>query len=133
MAAAKASFEWNGAKITVQQHNGFSVQRQWRYNQLIRDLGTEDIPAADAKGIAFYLSCTVACEGNPGFPVPIDSATHAELMAFIRGVGESDGKLIVLYDDTIASAKVASNDPDLLPADELSQKKEKTPASNSKD
>jgi hypothetical protein len=127
MAIAKASFEWNGAKITVQKPNGFSQTRLWRLHQLINALGTEDIEKRDAVSMSFYLANTLSVEGNVGFPVPIADVTHNELLAFVRGLGEADAELLRVWDGAISEAMVASNDPDLLPPDELDQKKSEDP------
>lgn len=133
MPIITGSFNVKDAKITVQKPNSFSRLHLWRLLQLLVEHGTGDIRYDDAKTMCFYLANTVNVEGSLGFPVPIHDPTHTELMTFIRGLGESDGKVIQAWDDAINDLVLATNDPDLLPPQELSQKKETIPALNSKD
>lgn len=127
MQLRTASFQFNGVKITVQKPNGFSLDKQWRLHQLLKDYGTDGISVDTAMSFCFYLANTVAVEGALEFPTPLHNATHPELIAFIRGLGMADGNFLQNYNDTIAAAMRASNDEDLLPPEELSQKKETTP------
>lgn len=122
------AFEWNSAKVIVQKPNGFSQARFQQLQRLLAQHGTDGIDYSSANLIAFMLANTVSVEGSLGFPVPVKNTTYLELMAFIRGLGEADAELFQAWDTAISEAMRASNDPDLLPPEELSQKKEKTPA-----
>lgn len=117
-----ASFEYNGAKVTVRKPNGFSRVKVW---QLRQELAQNNAPLYELGALfCYYLANTIAVEGSLGFPVPIESPTPAELEAFIMGLGEEDERLVSLWDEAIEQVKVATNDPDLLPPDELPEKKE---------
>lgn len=83
----------------------------------------------DASGIAYYLAHTVAIEGSLGFSAVVNDPTHEELMQFIYGVGYADPELMSAYDDELARLISATNDPDLLPPEEIDEKKETTPPS----
>lgn len=133
MPTLTGSFEANGAKITVQKPNGFSRLRLWRLLQMIAERGADDVRYDDAKTMCFYLANTVSVDGSLGFPVPVGDPTHAELMTFIRGLGEAEGRLVQTWDDAINDLVLATNDADLLPPQELTEKKETIPALNSSD
>jgi hypothetical protein len=127
MAVITETFEYKGAKITVQRPNGFSQARYWR----LRDILKTSAPNLDARDVEEFLYClanTVSVDGSLGFPVPVSGAVASDMLLFIQGLGESDAELLWMWDDAIKTARKASNDPDLLPPEELSQKKETTPA-----
>lgn len=131
MPTLTKTFEYNGARITVQKPNGFSRVRVWQLRQEL--IGMEDRRRDAAYHFCYYLANTVAIEGTLGFPVPCDSPSHDDLMAFIDGVGEAPEKLLMQWDEALSDLLVATNDPDLLPPQELPEKKEPPKKSNSKE
>lgn len=129
MEAATDTFAWKSGNVTVQKPNGFSKQRVWRLRQTLARLDDlKGIEYVDAATMAYYLAHTVAVEGSIGFPVPFKNPTPDEVLAFVMALGEEDDDLITLWDDTISDLKHATNDPDLLPPDEVEEKKAKTRA-----
>lgn len=125
------SFDFNGVRITVQKPNGFSRVRVWQLRQEIS--GLDAMQRSAAFHFCYYLANTIAVEGSLGFPVPCDSPSHDELMAFINGIGEADEQLLMQWDEALSELLVATNDPDLLPPHELDEKKEPPPTPKSSD
>lgn len=130
MPTLTTSFEYNGAKVTVMKPNGFSRVRVWQLRQELS--GMDANLRSAAYHFCYYLANTTAVEGSLGFPVPCDSPSYEELITFIQGIGEADEKLLMLWDNAISDLLVATNDPDLLPPQELDEKKETPKKSSSK-
>lgn len=124
-----ASFEYNGATVTVQRPSGFSRVRVWQLRQALDDTG--DIPKDIADTLCYYLANTVKVDGSLGFPVPLETPTLETLLAFIRGLGEAEESLLQLWDSTLYGLKYATNDPDLLPPEALDEKKDNPKKSKS--
>lgn len=129
MAIITGSFQYNGAKITVQKPNGFSRNKAWRFQRMLANHVDGMAAWEDAASMTYYLANTVAVEGNLGFPVPLENPTAEQVVAFVRNLGEADEKLILRWDYELDNLKAATNDPDLLPPAELDEKKSKTPQS----
>lgn len=125
MPAFTASFKFNGATVTVCKPTVATRVRLWQLRQAISEHGAGAVPSDIAFTLVYYLANTVAVDGSLGFPVPISSPTHADLVAFLQGFAAADEKLVDLWDDTLYNAKVATNDPDLLPPDAVDEKKDK--------
>lgn len=122
-----ATFKWNGATVEVQKPTVATRVRVWQFRQAYSDHGTGSVPRDIADTLCYYLANTVKVDGSLGFPVPLGSATADELLAFINGFAEADERLVDLWDKAIYSTKVATNDPDLLPPEEVAEKKGKAP------
>jgi hypothetical protein len=115
------SFDHEGATITVQRPNGFSRQRKWQLSRFA--IGIEDAQVqAFAVEIAYHLANTVKVKGDLGFEVPYTDTTPAAFEAFARALGEADESLLIKWDNAIYEARVATNDPDLLPPDDVDPK-----------
>jgi hypothetical protein len=127
---SERTFEYNGVKITVQAPNGFSRIRKWTHQAILNDADLpDDIKDPAVSGsILFLLANTVAVDGDLGFPVPLSKTecTPENLTAFIMGLGCADDTLILDWDSEIVRARVATNDPDLLPPSAVEKKGEKT-------
>lgn len=128
MPVITGSFQYNGAKITVQKPNGFSRLKLWQWRGSLPEK-PDGITWSAASNFAYYLANTVAVEGQLGFAVPLENPTPDELVTFCRSLGEADENLLVQWDATLQSLTAATNDPDLLPPAELDEKKSKTPKS----
>lgn len=128
MPIITGSFQYNGAKITVQKPNGFSRLKLWQWRGSLPDK-PEGISWENASHLCYYLVNTVAVEGHLGFSVPCDNPTPDELVTFCRNLGEAADDLLMGWDATIQSLMAATNDPDLLPPAELDEKKSKPPKS----
>jgi hypothetical protein len=120
-----ATFKWNGATVEVQKPTVATRVRVWQFRQALTDHGTGSVPRDVADTLCYYLANTVKVEGSLGFPVPLGSATADELLAFINGFADADESLINVWDKALYDLKYATNDPDLLPPEEVSQKKGK--------
>lgn len=120
-----AAFKFNGATITVQRPTVASRVRVWQLRQLISINGSGSVPRDVADTLCYYLANTIKVDGSLGFPVPLTDTTHEELAAFLTGFAEADETLVTLWDNTIHDLKHATNDPVLLPPDEVGEKKEK--------
>lgn len=127
------SFTFGGATITVQKPTVMTRVRVWKLRQSLREFGAGNVPMDIADDLCYYLANTVSAEGSLGFTVPVGSPTHDELIAFLTAFTEADELLVSLWDGAISDLKHATNEPDLLPPDELGEKKEPTPASSSSD
>lgn len=128
MPILTASFTFGGATITVQKPTVMTRTRVWLLRQALREFGTGGIALDIADSWCYYLSNTVSVEGSLGFPVPLGSPTHGELIAFMQGFAEADEILVDRWDKAISDLKHAANDPDLLPPEEVGEKKETTQA-----
>lgn len=122
-----ASFKYKNATITVQRPTVATRVRLWQLRQTIREYGAGRIPTDIADTLLFHFVNTVKVDGDLGFPVPIGSPTHGDLVAFLQGFAFEDEKLVDLWDNAIYSAKIATNDPDLLPPEAVDEKKDKAP------
>ncbi len=125
----QASFEYNGATITVQNTTGRvevlkahlrSISGAW-------DETTAPLRATELITGTLYLSHTVKVEGSLGFDVPIADATPERVRAFVDGLLDCDVALVNAWDDAITQAGQGANEPDLLPSEELTPAKKKTP------
>lgn len=126
-----ASFTFNGATITVQKPTVAARVRLWQLRQAISEHGSGTVPSDIADTLVYYLVNTVKVEGSLGFPVPVSSPTHADLVSFLQGFAVADEKLITLWDETLYGLKYVTNDPDLLPPDAVGEKKDKILKSSS--
>ena len=122
-----ATFKWNGATVEVQKPTVATRVRVWQFRQALTDHGTGSVPRDIADTLCYYLANTVKVDGSLGFPVPLGSATADELIAFLNGFAEADESLINVWDKALYELKYATNDPDLLPPEEVSEKKGKAP------
>lgn len=120
-----ASFKYNGATVTVCKPTVATRVRVWQLRQAISEHGSGGVPRDIADTLTYYLANTVKVEGSLGFPVPLNSATPDELLAFLKGFAEADETLLTVWDKTLYDLKYATNDPDLLPPEEVGEKKGK--------
>ena len=120
-----ATFKYNGATVTVQKPTVATRVRVWQLRQAISEHGAGGVPQDIADTLCYYLANTVKVEGSLGFPVPLNSATPDELLAFLKGFAEADETLLTVWDKTLYDLKYATNDPDLLPPAEVGEKKDK--------
>lgn len=132
MSVLTGSFEYNGAKVTVQKPNGFSRLKVWRLRQALNG-NLNGMEWGDAAHFCYYLGNTLSVEGSLGFPVPCENPTPDELVTFCRALGEAEENLLIRWDNAIQDLMIATNDPDLLPPHELDEKKDNLKKSNSKD
>lgn len=130
---ATATFEWAGATFTVQRPNVFSRMRLRHLIDALKEQAFTEMSSDDAIELLFYLANTVSVDGDPGFPVPTKNPTHADVVGYLRGFGFSDTDFLEAYEQGMARAYVASNDTDLLPPEELNEKKSAIPESSSSD
>lgn len=126
-----ATFQWNGATVTVQKPTVSSRVRVWQLRQALDVHGSGSVPRDIADTLCYYLANTVKVDGSLGFPVPLGSVTPDELTAFLNGFAEADELLVSRWDNTIGDLKNATNDPVLLPPEEVEEKKGKAPKSSS--
>lgn len=125
----QASFQWNGATITVQSTTGRvevlkghlrSISGAW-------DESTDQLRATELITATLYLAHTVKVEGNLGFEVPITDATPERVLAFTDALLDSNVALVNAWDKAMDQANKSANDPELLPPAELDPAKKKTP------
>jgi len=128
MVAITGSFEFNGGKITCQRPSGYSRMKLWRWKSDMSYLPDEEWNRLSP--FLYYLANTTAVDGFIGFPVPYDNPTPQEMTAFCQNLGDADEKLLLRWDNTLSGLQAATNDPDLLPPDQTSQKKEPPPESS---
>lgn len=119
------TFTHEGVTITVQRPNGFTRQKKWKLSRLAMDI-QDEIVRDFALEVSYHLANTISVEGDLGFPVPNGNVTTESLEAFARGLGEADETLLLRWDNAIAFARIATNDPDLLPPSEIDDAKKKT-------
>lgn len=122
-----ATFKYNGATVEVQKPTVATRVRVWQLRQAVSEHGAGGVPQDIADTLCYYLANTVKVDGSLGFPVPLNGATPDELLAFIKGFAEADENLVSMWDQTIFKLKQATNDPDLLPPNEVGEKKGKAP------
>lgn len=122
-----ATFKYNGATVEVQKPTVATRVRVWQFRQAYSDHGKGSVPRDIADTLCYYLANTVKVDGSLGFPVPLGSATTDELIAFLNGFAEADESLINVWDKALYELKYATNDPDLLPPEEVAEKKGKAP------
>lgn len=123
------SFEWEGAVFTLSAPTGFTKARQWRLTALAREFEGEDLRYFGGL-MALMLAVTVSVEGDLGFPVPNGNATAESFLQFCMSVGNAPESLLDAWDDGYVAVQRLHNDPDLLPADEVPEKKGSTPTSS---
>ncbi len=120
-----ATFKFKGATVTVCKPTVATRIRLWQIRQAASEHGAGGVPQDIADTLCYYLVNTVKVDGSLGFPVPIGSPAPDELQAFLKGFSEADESLVTLWDNAIFSVKNATNDPDLLPPQEVDEKKVK--------
>lgn len=137
MKALTGTFEHEGAIITVKRPDGFGQQRTWQLTRLLSNVDDSTLEGLEIEGVtadtlttfgyevAIYLANTVSIKGDLGFPVPLKDVTQADFLQFCAGLGRADFALTRKWDATIFDLRTATNDPDLLPPEEVSEKKGK--------
>lgn len=120
-----ATFKFNGATVEVQKPNVATRVRVWQLRQAIGENGMGGVPKDVADTLCYYLANTVKVDGSLGFPVPLNGVTPDELLAFLQGFAGSNEKLVMAWDQAIYDLTYATNDPDLLPPNEVGEKKGK--------
>lgn len=125
MPLLTASFKFNGATVTVQRPSVMTRVRVWQLRQAITTHGSGNVPRDIADTLCYYLANTAAVDGSLGFTVPLGNPTPDELTVFLEAFAAADESLVNLWDSAIYDLKHATNDPALLPPNEVDEKKDK--------
>lgn len=120
--ALTGSFSFNGATVTVQRPTVATRVKLWQFRQTITIHGSGSIPRDIADTLCYYLANTVNITGSLGFSVPLAAPSHEQLIAFLEAFADADETLVTAWDSAIYGLKYATNDPDLLPPDEVEKK-----------
>lgn len=116
----KASFEWGDGVITVTSTTvGVSIKKQTLY-RLSGLTDIDNVVESDLVALAmFYLSHVVEVEGDTGIHIPNGDATQDTVKQFIDDFRNAEEALVLKWDNAILQARSITNDPHLLPPDEV--------------
>lgn len=123
------TFQFNGATITVAPETGAAyIDRQIAQNTL----GVFK-PDADMRTVNYRLQFAAvyaqsAIEGHLGFEWPTDPFDEDTMLAACDAWLALPGNVVAQWLTAINTANIPPNDPDLLPPDQVSEKKDKTKA-----
>ena len=125
----QASFEYNGATITVQARTGRVEVLKGHLRRISGawDKDVDELRSTELLTAMRYLSQTVKVDGALGFHVPLDTPTRNNLESFTDALMESPAILLDAWEKAIGEADKSANEPDLLPPAELDPAKKKTP------
>ena len=128
-----ATFEWNGATVTIVASTGRVAMRKIVLRQTVDVWEIEDaFRKNEMLHATIYLAHTQSVKGDLGFPVPNGEPTAKEIEVFCAGLMAASEKLMEAWDDAIGTANKV-NDPALLPPEVVADEKKETPPSKRND
>lgn len=120
------SFKWSNGTVFIKPATG---RTRTYYFHLKSKMGVYDMPDGferESYEQALYLLARVDhVEGDIGFQVPNGDATDETLMTFCNNLLDADELLFVTWNSIASTTRVASNEPHLLPSNEVSDTKKK--------
>ncbi len=116
----EASFKWANAEITVTRT---TVKTRMKINRLRRminmDAITNEFDSELASVGTFYLGHVDKVIGDAGFTIPNGNADEESIQLFLDGFYDQDEALMARWDNAIVEARAITNNPDLLPPEEI--------------
>lgn len=115
----QATFEWGDGSITVTSTTVKSRLLAQRFYRLVNANEGDETMQELMGSCLFYLAHVDKVEGDVGFHIPNGDTSYETLHQFVDEFLEQDERLMYKWDNAIASARNITNEPDLLPPEEL--------------
>lgn len=115
----ESTFKWGDGRITVSSTTIRTRNKESYLNDLLNVTALSGWERNLGISAMYYLSHINRVSGDIGFHIPIDSPTEEDLHIFLDAFSEQDENLATLLFENIKRAKVQTNDPDLLPPEDI--------------
>lgn len=115
--------KWNGVKIHFGEPTGYTRFRQMYYDQISHEEPVVSVRLYKLM-MSNYASAITSVDGDIGFEFDPQVPTSESFAKFCEWVGSEKPQLMELIDKAYEEARSGTNDPDLLPPEELDEKKD---------